>query len=117
MKSRVSVTKDIQKITGGLGYAFFLVGMISASTYFGFLQDFIDYEIYGDELNIAYLPTLYLCFHFQLTYYIFLLYLDLNYYEKSMAKEFEKLSKTQTFLFGMSMGFMLGTVFMMVVIG
>ena len=45
--------KDIQKITGGLGYAFFLVGMISASTYFGFLQDFINYEIYGDELNIA----------------------------------------------------------------
>jgi hypothetical protein len=34
-----------------------------------------------------------------------------------MAKEFEKLSKTQTFLFGMSMGFTLGTLFMMVVIG
>ena len=35
----------------------------------------------------------------------------------SMAKEFKKLSKTQTFLFGMAMGFMLGGVFMMVVIG
>jgi hypothetical protein len=34
-----------------------------------------------------------------------------------MAKEFEKLSKTQTFLFGMYVGFMLGAVFMMVVIG
>ena len=30
---------------------------------------------------------------------------------------FEKLSKNQTFLFGMSIGFMLGGVFMMVVIG
>ena len=35
----------------------------------------------------------------------------------SMAKEFQKLSKTQTFLFGMAMGFMLGGVFMIVVIG
>jgi len=34
-----------------------------------------------------------------------------------MAKGFEKLSKDQAFLFGMSIGFMLGTVFMMVVIG
>ena len=34
-----------------------------------------------------------------------------------MAKEFENLSKTQTFLFGMVMGFMLGGIFMMVVIG
>ena len=35
----------------------------------------------------------------------------------SMAKEFQKLSKTQTFLFGMAMGFMLGGVFKMIVIG
>ena len=34
-----------------------------------------------------------------------------------MAKEFENLSKTQTFLFGMAMGVMLGGIFMMVVIG
>ncbi len=34
-----------------------------------------------------------------------------------MAKEFENLSKTQTFLFGMAMGFMLGGIFIMVVIG
>ena len=34
-----------------------------------------------------------------------------------MAKEFENLSKTQTFLFGMNIGFMLGGIFMMVVIG
>ena len=34
----------------------------------------------------------------------------------SIAKEFQKLSKTQTFLFGMAMGFMMGGVFMMVVI-
>ena len=34
-----------------------------------------------------------------------------------MSKEFENLSKTQTFLFGMNIGFMLGGIFMMVVIG
>ena len=34
-----------------------------------------------------------------------------------MAKEFENLSKTQTFLFGMTIGFMTGGIFMMVVIG
>ena len=34
-----------------------------------------------------------------------------------MAKEFENLSKTQTFLLGMAMGFMLGGIFMMLVIG
>ena len=35
----------------------------------------------------------------------------------SMAKEFKNLSKTQTFLFGMAIGFMLGGIFMMVVLG
>ena len=34
-----------------------------------------------------------------------------------MAKEFENLSKTQTFLFGMAIGFMLGGIFMMIVRG
>lgn len=34
-----------------------------------------------------------------------------------MSKEFENLSKTQTFLFGMAMGFMLGAIFMMIIIG
>ncbi len=34
-----------------------------------------------------------------------------------MAKEFKNLNKTQAFLFGMAMGFMLGGIFMMVVIG
>ena len=34
-----------------------------------------------------------------------------------MAKEFENLSKTQTFPFRMTIGFMLGGIFMMVVIG
>ena len=34
-----------------------------------------------------------------------------------MAKEFENLSKTQTFLFGMAMDFMLGGIFMMIIIG
>ena len=34
-----------------------------------------------------------------------------------MTKEFENLSKTLTFLFGMTIGFMLGGIFMMVVIG
>ncbi len=32
-----------------------------------------------------------------------------------MAKEFEKLSKNQVFFVGMSMGFMLGTLIMLVV--
>ena len=34
-----------------------------------------------------------------------------------MAKEFENLSKTQTFIFGMAISFMLGGIFMMVLIG
>ena len=34
-----------------------------------------------------------------------------------MAKEFENLSKTLTFLFGMAMGFILGGIFMMIIIG
>ena len=34
-----------------------------------------------------------------------------------MGKEFENLSKTQTFLFGVAMGFMLGGIFMMVALG
>ena len=34
-----------------------------------------------------------------------------------MAKEFENLSKTQTFIFRMVIGFMLGGIFMMVLIG
>ena len=34
-----------------------------------------------------------------------------------MSKEFENLIKTQTFIFGMAIGFMLGGIFMMVLIG
>ena len=34
-----------------------------------------------------------------------------------MSKEFENISKTQTFLFEMAMGFMLGGIFMMIIIG
>ena len=34
-----------------------------------------------------------------------------------MAKEFYNLSKAQTFLFGITIGFMLGGIFMMVLIG
>ena len=34
-----------------------------------------------------------------------------------MSKEFENLSKTQTFIFGMAIGFMLSGIFMMVLIG
>ena len=33
-----------------------------------------------------------------------------------MAKEFENLSKTKTFLFGMDMSFMLGVIFLMIII-
>ena len=35
----------------------------------------------------------------------------------AMSKEFENLSKTQTFIFGMAIGFILGGIFMMVLIG
>ena len=51
---------SIKDITGWVGYFSFLAGISYISIYFGFLQDFFGYEIYGDELNMA-------CFYFFLS--------------------------------------------------